>query len=111
MCGIAGIVGTVGNYIAEAADVRAMCQTIVHRGPDDEGLYVRGRAGLGMRRLSIIDLSTGHQPIHNADRHLWVVFNGEIYTFPVLRPELEARGRRFYTNSDTEVIVHLYEEH
>jgi asparagine synthase (glutamine-hydrolysing) len=111
MCGIAGIVGVEPGYSAREAQVRAMCQTIVHRGPDDEGLYVRGRAGLGMRRLSIIDLSTGHQPIHNEDRNLWVVFNGEIYNFPVLRPELEARGHRFYTNSDTEVIVHLYEEH
>ena len=88
-----------------------MCQTIVHRGPDDEGIYVHGRAGLGMRRLSIIDLSTGHQPIHNEDRRIWVVFNGEIYNFPELRPKLEARGHRFYTNSDTEIIVHLYEEY
>src|SRR5437899_3110444 len=111
MCGIAGMVGVAPGYLAEEAEVRAMCQTIVHRGPDDEGIYVHGRAGLGMRRLSIIDLSTGHQPIHNEDGNLWVVFNGEIYNFPELRPELEARGHRFYTNSDTEVIVHLYEEH
>ena len=111
MCGIAGIVGTVGNYIVEAADVRRMCQTIIHRGPDDEGIYVRGRAGLGMRRLSIIDLSSGHQPIHNEDGTIWVVFNGEIYNFPELRPQLEAKGHHFYTNSDTEVIVHLYESY
>src|SRR5207249_7743660 len=110
MCGIAGMVGVAPGYLAEEAEVRAMCQTIVHRGPDDEGIYVHGRAGLGMRRLSIIDLSTGHQPIHNEDGNLWVVFNGEIYNFPELRPELEARGHRFYTNTDTEVIVHLYEE-
>jgi len=111
MCGIAGIVGIEPTYSAEAADVHQMCQTIVHRGPDDEGIYVHGRAGLGMRRLSIIDLSTGHQPIHNEDRNIWVVFNGEIYNFPELRPELEARGHHFYTNSDTEVIAHLYEEY
>lgn len=111
MCGIAGMIGIEPGYRAEAADVHQMCQTIVHRGPDDEGIYVHGRAGLGMRRLSIIDLSTGHQPIHNEEQNLWVVFNGEIYNFPELRPELEARGHRFYTNSDTEVIVHLYEEY
>ena len=107
MCGIAGMIGTEPGYSAEAADVHQMCQTIVHRGPDDEGIYVHGRLGLGMRRLSIIDLSTGHQPIHNEEENLWVVFNGEIYNFPELRPEVEARGHRFYTNSDTEVIVHL----
>jgi asparagine synthase (glutamine-hydrolysing) len=88
-----------------------MCRTIVHRGPDDEGVHVAGCVGLGMRRLSIIDLSTGAQPIHNEDRTVWVVFNGEIYNFPELRARLEARGHRFYTNSDTEVIVHLYEDH
>src|SRR5205823_12919909 len=110
MCGIAGIVGVEPGYSAQAAEVQQMCQTIVHRGPDDEGIYLHGRAGLGMRRLSIIDLSTGHQPIHNEDRNIWVVFNGEIYNFPELRPELEARGHHFSTHSDTETIVHLYEE-
>src|SRR6266704_2652337 len=110
MCGIAGIVGIEPGYQAEPVEVHRMCQTIVHRGPDDEGIYAHGRAGLGMRRLSIIDLSTGHQPIHNEDHDLWVVFNGEIYNFPELRRELETRGHRFYTRSDTEVIVHLYEE-
>jgi asparagine synthase (glutamine-hydrolysing) len=87
-----------------------MCQTITHRGPDDEGIYVNGCAGLGMRRLSIIDLCTGRQPIHNEDRTVWVVFNGEIYNFPQLYTELENRGHHFYTKTDTEVIVHLYEE-
>jgi asparagine synthase (glutamine-hydrolysing) len=87
-----------------------MCQTIVHRGPDDEGIYVKGCVGLGVRRLSIIDLVSGRQPIHNEDRTVWVVFNGEIYNFPELRAELESSGHRFYTNTDTEVIVHLYEE-
>jgi asparagine synthase (glutamine-hydrolysing) len=87
-----------------------MCQTIVHRGPDDEGIYAHGAVGLGMRRLSIIDLAGGKQPIHNEDKTVWVVFNGEIYNFPELRRELEGRGHQFYTHSDTEVIVHLYEE-
>jgi asparagine synthase (glutamine-hydrolysing) len=87
-----------------------MCDQIVHRGPDDEGIYVADGAGLGMRRLSIIDLSGGHQPVFNEDRSAWIVFNGEIYNFPELRPELESRGHRFYTKTDTEVIIHLYEE-
>src|SRR5208282_5292269 len=90
--------------------VHHMCEQIVYRGPDDEGLYVADGAGLGMRRLSIIDLSGGHQPVFNEDRSAWIVFNGEIYNFPELRPELEQRGHRFYTKSDTEVIIHLYEE-
>ncbi len=110
MCGIAGIVGTEPDVAVEAEAVRRMCQTIVHRGPDDEGIYAKGPVGLGMRRLSIIDLAGGHQPVHNEDKTIWVVFNGEIYNFPELRPELQSRGHRFYTNTDTEVIVHLYED-
>jgi asparagine synthase (glutamine-hydrolysing) len=109
VCGITGIVSGRGDSV-DAADVHRMCQTIVHRGPDDEGVYAQGPAGLGMRRLSIIDLAGGKQPIHNEDRTVWVVFNGEIYNFPELRRELESRGHEFYTHSDTEVIVHLYEE-
>jgi asparagine synthase (glutamine-hydrolysing) len=109
MCGIAGMVGRHGEII-NAADIHRMCQTIVHRGPDDEGIVTRGAAGLGMRRLSIIDVAGGRQPIHNEDRTIWTVFNGEIYNFPELRAELEGRGHHFYTHSDTEVIVHLYEE-
>ena len=109
MCGIAGLIGGHGEQVS-AAEVRRMCSTIVHRGPDDEGIYARGPVGLGMRRLSIIDLSGGRQPIHNEDQSVWVVFNGEIYNFPELRKELEQRGHKFYTHSDTEVIVHLYED-
>jgi asparagine synthase (glutamine-hydrolysing) len=109
VCGIAGIVGRRGEVI-DAASVHRMCQTIVHRGPDDEGIYAQGPVGLGMRRLSIIDLSGGHQPIHNEDSTIWIVFNGEIYNFPDLRRDLESRGHQFYTHTDTEVIVHLYEE-
>jgi asparagine synthase (glutamine-hydrolysing) len=109
VCGIAGIVGRRGEEV-QAEDVHKMCQAILHRGPDDEGLYVRGSVGLGMRRLSIIDVAGGQQPIHNEDRTVWAVFNGEIYNFPELRAELESRGHSFYTHSDTEVIIHLYEE-
>ncbi|HWZ43313.1 MAG TPA: asparagine synthase (glutamine-hydrolyzing) [Candidatus Saccharimonadales bacterium] len=111
MCGIAGIIGTQQDDSVDAADIRRMCMALVHRGPDDEGVYVQGHIGLGMRRLSIIDLSTGHQPIHNEDRSVWVVFNGEIYNFKELRRHLEARGHRFYTNTDSEVLVHLYEDY
>ncbi len=109
MCGIAGFIGTEHDA-ARAEDVRRMTDTIVHRGPDEEGIYAHGNVGLGMRRLSIIDLSGGSQPIYNEDRTVAVVYNGEIYNFPQLRQELEQRGHTFYTHTDTEVIVHLYEE-
>ena len=108
MCGIAGFLLRNGQATPEA--VRAMTDVIRHRGPDDEGIYTDGRCGIGMRRLSIIDLSTGHQPISNEDGSVWVVFNGEIYGYHELRRGLIARGHRFRTNSDTETIVHLYEE-
>jgi asparagine synthase (glutamine-hydrolysing) len=108
MCGIAGFV--LRDGIAEVATVRSMCDEIIHRGPDDSGYHVDGPCGIGMRRLSIIDLSSGHQPIPNEDRSVWVVFNGEIYNFQQLRKELTAKGHRFRTNSDTETLVHLYEE-
>ncbi|MGH9433494.1 MAG: asparagine synthase (glutamine-hydrolyzing) [Terriglobia bacterium] len=111
MCGIAGIFQTHPDAHVDTMTVHRMCQTIIHRGPDDEGIFTQGPVGLGMRRLSIIDLAGGHQPIHNEDRTIWVVFNGEIYNFPGLRQELEERGHRFYTNTDTEVIAHLFEDH
>ena len=110
MCGIAGMVSTTRESNITEALVHHMCEQIVYRGPDDEGIYVADGAGLGMRRLSIIDLAGGHQPVFNEDRSAWVVYNGEIYNFPELRPELESRGHRFRTNCDTEVIIHLYEE-
>jgi len=94
----------------EAATIHRMCQSIVHRGPDDEGIFVKEGAGLGVRRLSVIDLTGGHQPVFNEDKTICVVYNGEIYNFPELRLELEGRGHRFYTLTDTEVIVHLYED-
>jgi asparagine synthase (glutamine-hydrolysing) len=109
MCGIAGFIGKEGERAAPE-DVRRMTDTIVHRGPDDEGIHAQRNVGLGMRRLSIIDLAGGRQPIYNEDRSVCVVFNGEIYNFPELRQELEGRGHTFSTHSDTEVIVHLYEE-
>ena len=108
MCGIAGFL--LRNGQAQPAAVRAMTDVIRHRGPDDEGIYTDGPCGIGMRRLSIIDLSTGHQPISNEDGSVWVVFNGEIYNYQELRQDLIARGHTFRTNSDTETIVHLYEE-
>jgi len=88
-----------------------MCDVMAHRGPDDEGFYISKNVGLGMRRLKIIDLETGHQPIHNEDETIWVILNGEIYNFLELRQDLENKGHRFYTKTDTEIIIHLYEEY
>jgi asparagine synthase (glutamine-hydrolysing) len=110
MCGIAGIVSTAGEDRIDPATIHRMCQAMVHRGPDDEGIFVKDAVGFGMRRLSIIDLAGGHQPVFNEDRSVWVVFNGEIYNFPQLRKDLQSRGHRLSTHTDTEVIVHLYEE-
>ena len=106
MCGIAGIYG-----VSDKTLVKRMCDKIIHRGPDEDGYYVDGNVSLGMRRLSIIDLSTGSQPVFNEDESIVVVFNGEIYNFKELREELEQKGHRFSTNSDTEVIVHAYEDY
>ena len=110
MCGIAGILGVGAGYRIERSELRRMCDVIRHRGPDDDGYHVEGPVGLGMRRLSIIDIAGGHQPMSNEARTLWVVFNGEIYNFRELRAELEALGHRFQSHSDTEVIVHGYEQ-
>jgi asparagine synthase (glutamine-hydrolysing) len=110
MCGIAGIVSADSGERIETSAIRKMCDALAHRGPDDEGIFVKGNTGLGMRRLSIIDIAGGHQPVFNEDRTVWVVYNGEVYNFPELRRELEGRGHRFATHTDTEVIVHLYEE-
>ena len=109
MCGIAGIMSLDGRPVV-TEDVRAMCAAMVHRGPDDEGFFLGSEVALGMRRLSIIDLHSGHQPLSNEDGSVWVVFNGEIYNFPALRRQLVQRGHRFATQTDTEVIVHLYED-
>jgi asparagine synthase (glutamine-hydrolysing) len=109
MCGIVGTAQVDRRFSVE--DVRRMTGRIVHRGPDDEGIYDGGSVVLGMRRLSIIDLSGGHQPISNEDETIWVVCNGEIYNFRELRKSLESLGHKFRTHSDTETIVHLYEEY
>jgi asparagine synthase (glutamine-hydrolysing) len=111
MCGIAGMVQAHPNGAVDSAVIHRMCEAIVHRGPDDEGIFVKGRVGLGMRRLSIIDVAGGHQPIFNEDKTVSIVFNGEIYNFQELYSQLQAGGHRFTTRSDTEAIVHLYEEY
>ncbi len=109
MCGIAGVVNF--NGAEDKTDLlRQMIATLQHRGPDASGVYDVGPVGLAHTRLSIIDLEGGDQPIHNEDKSVWLVFNGEIFNYPELRQELLAKGHRFYTKSDTEVIVHLYEE-
>jgi len=112
MCGIAGFVERDATGALEDREqlVRRMCHVIRHRGPDDEGYFVEDGVALGMRRLSIIDLAGGHQPIRNEDGSIWVVFNGEIYNYRELRQELAARGHQFTTDTDTETIVHAYEE-
>lgn len=110
MCGIVGIVRGSGEPAPSEQEVRRMAGAIVHRGPDDEGLHCDGNVVIGMRRLSIIDLAGGHQPISNEDGTITVVCNGEIYNFRGLRADLQARGHRFRTGSDVEVLVHLYEE-
>lgn len=110
MCGIAGVYHFGIDRTVEEASVRAMCGALRHRGPDDEGVYITPRVGLGMRRLSVIDLATGHQPLCNEDRTLWIVFNGEIYNYRHLRQDLAPR-HTFSTQSDTETIIHLYEEY
>src|SRR5271169_1428483 len=111
MCGIAGIVDRDAASPDLEGELRQMLAMIRHRGPDQFGIYLDERAGLGSARLSIIDPKTGQQPIHNEDGTLWIVFNGEIYNYVELRPELEARGHRFATTSDTEVLLHAYEEY
>lgn len=111
MCGITGIFEFQRKEEISRDLVHRMNETIVHRGPDDEGIYVGPGIGLGFRRLSIIDLAGGHQPISNEDGRIWVMLNGEIYNYPELRKDLESRGHRFSTRSDTETIVHLYEEY
>lgn len=111
MCGIVGMARGAGAASLSLEDARRMAAAIVHRGPDDEGFHTAPDVILGMRRLSIIDLAGGHQPIANEDETLWVVCNGEIYNFRELRVDLQRRGHTFRTGSDVEVILHLYEEH
>lgn len=111
MCGIVGAVAGANALVVGRELADRMCQLIEHRGPDDRGVYYAPPAFIGMQRLSIIDLESGDQPIHNEDRSIWVVFNGEIYNYRELRKELEKCGHSFYTRSDSECIVHAYEEY
>src|SRR5437870_4446008 len=110
MCGITGIFHLDPRARIDELLLHRMNAAIAHRGPDDDGFYVNGPVGLGNRRLSIIGLADGRQPITNEDGTVWTVYNGEIYNYPDLRAELERNGHRFRTSTDTEVIVHAYEE-
>src|SRR4051794_32675336 len=112
MCGIAGHLRVTGDAPIDPEQLRRAMNAVAHRGPDDCGIHVSsdGRCGLAHRRLSIIDLASGQQPLSNEDGSVWITFNGEIYNFLELRPELEKQGHVFRTHSDTEVLVHLWEE-
>ncbi|MHB8216807.1 MAG: asparagine synthase (glutamine-hydrolyzing) [Candidatus Sulfotelmatobacter sp.] len=111
MCGICGIFFTNRDWHVKRDVLTAMNRRILHRGPDDEGYFIEENVGLAMRRLSIIDVKTGHQPLSNENQDVWIVYNGEIYNHAALRADLEAKGHRYRTHSDTETIVHLYEEY
>src|SRR5881397_1198341 len=110
MCAIVGIVKLDPRERVDNAPLSRMRDVLRHRGPDGKGLWIDGPVGLGHRRLAIVDVAGGHQPMVNEDQTVWIVFNGEIYNHAALRPELEARGHRYRTRSDTETILHLYEE-
>ena len=111
MCGICGIaIPKQLNRRVSESRLLAMRDSLTHRGPDDAGLYLDEGVGLGHRRLSIVDLGGGRQPMANEDNRIWIVFNGEIYNHRDLRPGLEERGHRYRTVSDTETIIHLYED-
>ena len=109
MCGIVGIIDPGPSETKEAL-LRRMLGLIRHRGPDAFGMYLHDKVGLGSARLRILDLAGGDQPIHNETGTVWIVYNGEVFNYPDLRVELEQKGHRFYTKTDTEVLVHLYEE-
>ena len=111
MCGIAGVIDLAGRRAAPPGTLRRMADSIVHRGPDDDGYLDRPHLGLANRRLSIVGLADGKQPISNEDRSVWCVFNGEFFEYPAKRRELEAKGHRFRTHTDTELIPHLWEDH
>ena len=110
MCGIAGQFNFLRREPVERETIVRMARSIAHRGPDDEGYFISGPVGLGFRRLSIIDLAGGHQPMSDGEETVWVIFNGEIYNYRELRAELQGKGHQFRTNSDTEVIIHGYKE-
>jgi len=110
MCGICGTYNLSGEHPVNSDILRQMIVALEHRGPDEFGMYTDKEIGLGHARLSIIDLAGGQQPIHNEDKTVWIVYNGEVFNYIELREGLIKRGHRFYTKTDTEVIVHLYEE-
>ena len=110
MCGIVGFINADGKAV-DSALLEKMNAAIIHRGPDEDGFYIQKNVGLAMRRLSIIDLTSGRQPIHNPDKTAWIIFNGEIYNYRELRADLEKEGAQFYTKSDTEVVLHLYDRY
>ena len=110
MCGICGIVNFNRNDTINPEILVEMRDVMIHRGPDDEGLYINQNVGFGFRRLSIVDISSGHQPMCNEDGDIWIVFNGEIYNHSIIRKELLSKGHIYKTKSDTETIIHLYEE-
>ena len=110
MCGICGFSNTEDDRPFSRDLLQRMCRSISHRGPDDEGLHIEPHMALGARRLSILDLAGGHPPLSNEDGKIWAAHNGEIYNLPDLRAELEGRGHQFRTGTDTEVVVHAYEE-
>ena len=110
MCGICGILKVTDDKPINFQDLKRMTRSMYHRGPDDEGYFIDKYVGLGHRRLSIIDLNHGRQPIYSENEDICVVFNGEIYNFKQLRSDLISKGHNFYTETDTEVIVHLYQE-
>ncbi len=110
MCGICGIAHKIRSHPVPPSLIDAMCQTIIHRGPDDQGVYTENNIGLGARRLSILDVEGGHQPLANENTSVWAAHNGEIYNCPELREELKARGHIFKSQTDTEIFVHSYEE-
>src|SRR5213595_585661 len=110
MCGITGQYNFERHEPVERETIVRMSRSIAHRGPDDEGFFIAGPVGLGFRRLSIIDLAGGHQPMSDVEETVWIIFNGEIYNYKELRAELQSKGHEFRTNSDTEVIIHGYKE-
>src|SRR5215472_13041322 len=110
MCGICGEYNFGEPIPVRREAIQAMTRSLMHRGPDDEGYLISGPLGLGFRRLSIIDLAGGHQPMSDAEETVWIIFNGEVYNFKELRAELEQCGHHFRTRSDTEVIIHGYKE-
>src|SRR5205807_1893759 len=110
MCGIAGQFNFQRREPVERETIVRMARSIAHRGPDEDGYFFEGPVSLGFRRLSIIDLAGGHQPMSDVEETVWIIFNGEIYNFKELRAELQNKGHQFRTNSDTEVIIHGYKE-